>query len=172
MKMTSRHLSAFIAPLLLGFVLPYFLIRSGQGNKASLVLNPQAELSIAGALLSLIGLAGFILVVQFFIRLGDGTIMPWDPTRRLITAGIYGHTRNPMILSLIVLQLGEALLFGSLGVLLLALVNFIVNNLYFFLSEEPGLEKRFGQEYLVYRRNVPRWLPRLKPWIPGKTKLD
>ena len=33
-------------------------------------------------------------------------------------------------------------------------------------SEEPGLEKRFGAEYVEYKRNVPRWIPRLKPWRP------
>jgi protein-S-isoprenylcysteine O-methyltransferase Ste14 len=33
-------------------------------------------------------------------------------------------------------------------------------------KEEPGLEKRFGSEYIDYKKNVPRWIPRLKPFIP------
>jgi protein-S-isoprenylcysteine O-methyltransferase Ste14 len=32
------------------------------------------------------------------------------------------------------------------------------------LSEEPGLFKRFSQAYAIYKRHVPRWIPRLKPW--------
>jgi protein-S-isoprenylcysteine O-methyltransferase Ste14 len=28
--------------------------------------------------------------------------------------------------------------------------------------EEPGLENRFGAEYLDYSRNVPRWIPRIQ----------
>ena len=32
------------------------------------------------------------------------------------------------------------------------------------LSEEPGLSKRFGEAYAIYKRHVPRWIPRLKPW--------
>jgi hypothetical protein len=32
------------------------------------------------------------------------------------------------------------------------------------LEDEPGLVKRFGDEYLRYRNNVPRWMPRLSPW--------
>jgi protein-S-isoprenylcysteine O-methyltransferase Ste14 len=32
------------------------------------------------------------------------------------------------------------------------------------LSEEPGLEKRFGDDYRRYKANVPRWIPRLRPW--------
>jgi protein-S-isoprenylcysteine O-methyltransferase Ste14 len=28
------------------------------------------------------------------------------------------------------------------------------------LVEEPGLERRFGESYLAYKRAVRRWLPR------------
>jgi protein-S-isoprenylcysteine O-methyltransferase Ste14 len=50
---------------------------------------------------------------------------------------------------------------------LIAFLFFAINHVYFILSEEPGLEKRFGQEYLEYKKNVPRWIPRLKPWNQG-----
>jgi protein-S-isoprenylcysteine O-methyltransferase Ste14 len=39
--------------------------------------------------------------------------------------------------------------------------------LYFPLVEEKALEKRFGAAYREYRQNVPRWLPRLRPWRDG-----
>jgi protein-S-isoprenylcysteine O-methyltransferase Ste14 len=29
------------------------------------------------------------------------------------------------------------------------------------------LEKRFGDSYLEYKRNVPRWIPRMTPWYPN-----
>ncbi len=32
------------------------------------------------------------------------------------------------------------------------------------LIEEPGLARRFGDDYRLYKNNVPRWLPRLTPW--------
>jgi protein-S-isoprenylcysteine O-methyltransferase Ste14 len=37
------------------------------------------------------------------------------------------------------------------------------------LLEEPGLVKRFGEDYLSYKRNVPRWIPRWTPWGAGAT---
>ena len=43
-------------------------------------------------------------------------------------------------------------------------VFFTANAIYFPLSEEPGLARRFGEDYTRYKANVPRWLPRLKPW--------
>jgi protein-S-isoprenylcysteine O-methyltransferase Ste14 len=47
-----------------------------------------------------------------------------------------------------------------------AILVFIINTVYFIFSEEPGLQKRFGEEYVEYKKNVPRWIPRLKPWKP------
>jgi protein-S-isoprenylcysteine O-methyltransferase Ste14 len=40
----------------------------------------------------------------------------------------------------------------------------VVNAIYIPLAEEPGLAKRFGEDYLRYKQNVPRWIPRWKPW--------
>lgn len=37
----------------------------------------------------------------------------------------------------------------------------ILNTIYFALSEEPELEQRFGDAYRDYKREVPRWIPRL-----------
>jgi hypothetical protein len=36
--------------------------------------------------------------------------------------------------------------------------------IYIPLAEKPGLVKRFGEDYEQYRRNVPRWIPRLTAW--------
>jgi len=32
--------------------------------------------------------------------------------------------------------------------------------------EEPTLSRQFGAEYETYRRNVPGWWPRPRPWRP------
>jgi protein-S-isoprenylcysteine O-methyltransferase Ste14 len=104
------------------------------------------------------------------IMIGNGTIMPWDPTRKLVTGSLYSYVRNPMILSLIIILVGEAILFASYGIALLAVLNLVINTVYFIFSEEPGLKKRFGEEYAEYKRNVPRWIPRLKPWRPTGKK--
>jgi hypothetical protein len=40
----------------------------------------------------------------------------------------------------------------------------ILNLIYIPLVKERGLAKRFGDDYLLYKRNVPRWIRRLTPW--------
>ncbi|OGO38290.1 MAG: hypothetical protein A2W35_18695 [Chloroflexi bacterium RBG_16_57_11] len=72
--------------------------------------------------------------------------------------------RNPMISGVLFTLVGEAILFGSCAIGIWGLLFFVINTIYFKASEEPRLVRRFGQEYLIYRANVPMWLPRLKPW--------
>jgi protein-S-isoprenylcysteine O-methyltransferase Ste14 len=36
--------------------------------------------------------------------------------------------------------------------------------LYFIFVEERSMMQRFGSDYLRYKKHVPRWLPRLRPF--------
>jgi protein-S-isoprenylcysteine O-methyltransferase Ste14 len=117
---------------------------------------------IAGTLIFLVGLALFAWCVDLFGHVGRGTLAPWDPTRRLVAAGPCEYVRNPMILGVVTTLVGEGLFRGSLPLLAWAALFFLINHLYSILSEEPGLERRFGAEYAAYRAHVPRWLPRLR----------
>ncbi|MDH3852581.1 MAG: isoprenylcysteine carboxylmethyltransferase family protein, partial [Deltaproteobacteria bacterium] len=97
-------------------------------------------------------------------KFGKGTPAPWDPPKRLVIRGPYRHVRNPMITGALLVLLAEATLFQSLPIAIWMTVFFIGNAIYFPFIEEKGLEKRFGDEYRNYKANVPRWLPRIRPW--------
>jgi protein-S-isoprenylcysteine O-methyltransferase Ste14 len=154
-----RHLISFILPVTVLVVVPYLIERD--------LHLTWFWTTIPGTVLICFGLLIIILTIRMFIRIGNGTLAPWDPTRKLITGSLYGYVRNPMILGVFITLLGEATLFASLNIGLWALAFFVINTVYFILSEEPGLEKRFGKEYIEYKTNVPRWIPRMKPWSPG-----
>ena len=94
--------------------------------------------------------------------------MPWYPAENLIISGSYSRTRNPMIGGVLLVLAGEALIFGSGAILVYLFVFFIANDIYFNLVEEPNLEKKFGGKYKEYKTNVPKWIPRRKPWQPEK----
>ena len=121
---------------------------------------------LAGAALLIVGLWLFHRAVALFASVGRGTLAPWDPTRRLVAMGPYRHVRNPMITGVLSVLLGEALVLGSVSILVAAAIFFAVNATYIPLVEERGLIERFGHDYLEYKRNVPRWIPRLRPWDP------
>ena len=107
-----------------------------------------------------------VLVSAFvrFVRDGLGTPAPVAPTERLVVSGAYRYVRNPMYVAVIGAIVGQALLLGQrvlLGyaALVAALVVSFVR-----LYEEPVLRRQFGEEYEAYRRAVPGWVPRLRPW--------
>jgi protein-S-isoprenylcysteine O-methyltransferase Ste14 len=117
-----------------------------------------------GLILGGAGLCGGIWTSRLFVTIGRGTPAPWDPPQELVVRGPYRHVRNPMITSVLFILAGEALILRSWGVAIWLLVFFAGNAVYFPLSEEKDLERRFGDDYRRYKANVPRWLPRLRPW--------
>lgn len=121
-------------------------------------------LALAGLVLIALGLALVAWTVALFARIGRGTLAPWDPTSRLVVAGPYKHVRNPMISGVLAVLLGEAAVFASVPLLLWFATVFLANAVYFPFVEEPGLRRRFGDEYEAYRASVPRWIPRRRPW--------
>src|SRR5687767_6386959 len=163
MLMTLRHvLSVLLLPFVVAVVVPQW-IRSSM-RSADSRWPADTALAFAGyALGVLIILAGVALAgwcIVLFARVGKGTLAPWDPTSRLVAVGPYRHTRNPMITGVATTLAGQALLIGSRLIAVWFLTFVAINHTYFLLSEEPGLEERFGDSYREYKRAVPRWIPR------------
>jgi protein-S-isoprenylcysteine O-methyltransferase Ste14 len=121
---------------------------------------------LAGVVLIGAGLLLMYRTISLFVRLGEGTLAPWDPTQRLVIEGPYRHVRNPMISGVLAVLLGEAALIGSPPLVWWFLGFLAVNAAWFPLVEEPGLRRRFGRDYEEYARAVPRWIPRRTPWRP------
>jgi protein-S-isoprenylcysteine O-methyltransferase Ste14 len=113
--------------------------------------------------------AGLILPVHAFVQFvkAGGTPMPIAPTQRLVVSGFNRYVRNPMYLGLLVVILGEALLFGSWALLVYAAVLWVITATFVRWYEEPTLLREYDGEYEAYRRNVHAWLPRWHPWTPG-----
>ena len=112
-------------------------------------------------------LAGAAVLVECFFRFawrGLGTPAPIAPTRRLVVTGLYRHVRNPMYVAVFALIAGQALLFGSLPLLVYAAAVWVAFHLFVLLYEEPTLRRQFPADYEAFVGAVPRWTPRLRPW--------
>ena len=121
---------------------------------------------LLGCGLMALGLLLLARTISLFATVGQGTLAPWDPTQHLVVQGVYRHVRNPMISGVLFILLGEATLVGSMPLLQWFLFFFALNVVYIPFAEEPGLVRRFGENYQRYKKNVPRWIPRLRPWSP------
>ncbi|HYC61215.1 MAG TPA: isoprenylcysteine carboxylmethyltransferase family protein [Thermoanaerobaculia bacterium] len=127
------------------------------------VLSPDRTWAIA---IMLLGAPFALRCIWDFAWSGEGTPAPFDPPRRLVVSGLYRWVRNPMYLSFGVVFVGEALLFPSVTreMLIVAPLAWLFFTAFVMLYEEPKLRELFGDEYEEYRRNVRRWLPRVRPY--------
>jgi protein-S-isoprenylcysteine O-methyltransferase Ste14 len=165
----ADQIKSFVLPFTVLIIIPAAILwlsgsfRIGWGYG----LPWDAVIVLAGAVLMGNGLYYLSISIWLFINIGKGTLAPWSPTTKLVIIGPYRFVRNPMISGVLMTLLGESVAFGSVGIFIWFILFLLVNHIYFVYSEEPGLASRFGQEYLTYKKNVPRWIPRFTPWIPG-----
>jgi protein-S-isoprenylcysteine O-methyltransferase Ste14 len=163
MKNLGKQLFSLILPITVLIIIP-LLIERNVTIASTIALT-------AGIAIMCAGLYIMIRTITAFIKIGKGTLAPWSPTKKLVITGMYRYTRNPMILGVLTVLLGEALTILSWKIFITAIVFFIVNTLWFMVYEEPDLEKKFGDEYKEYKKNVSRWLPRRSPFEPSQNKL-
>jgi protein-S-isoprenylcysteine O-methyltransferase Ste14 len=111
-----------------------------------------------GAGLFLIGLFVLLHCITRFAVVGRGTLSPIDPTKKLVTSGIYKYSRNPMYLGVLIILAGETFFFRSYHLGIYLLIIAFIFNFFILLVEEPRLRRDFGDDYLQYCRRVRRWL--------------
>jgi len=103
------------------------------------------------------GIGMAIAASRAFARAGT-PVIPFERSTALVTDGLYSVTRNPMYLSMVLILLGVAVLFGTVSALLPIPVFAWVIQHNFIRGEERFLEEIFGEQYLGYKRRVRRWL--------------
>ena len=126
---------------------------------------------VIGVLLICVGLVPPVSAFVEFVKAG-GTPMPVAPPQRLVVSGFNRYIRNPMYFGLLLVIIGEALLFGSLGLLVYAVLVWAAPAAFVRWYEEPALIRQFGAEYHAYRQAVPAWWPRLRPYTPSRNGIQ
>ncbi len=93
---------------------------------------------------------------RYLARMGrEGNISRLQ-TNKLVTTGLYGCMRHPMHLGLMFFPLAFALLLGSpFFIVILAPLEMFFMFIMIKLVEEPEAEKKFGEAYRQYKKNVP-----------------
>ena len=168
---TLRYVKGFILEPFLGiFVVPLlFLIFTGYSFVWELSSPFTPIFTSIGFVLLLTGIILVAATTHHFAKFGEGSAAPWDPPTKLVSQGFYRYTRNPMVLGVLFTVLAESILFTSLPLLALFLALWIGNHILFVKGEEPELTRKFGEQYTLYKKNVPRWIPRRTPW-KGETE--
>jgi len=162
---TERSRLALVARSLLGgswFALWFFVaLPAGllqlSGESSIPPTGPSRPIGFALIAASL-GVVGAL--VARFVAQGDGTPVPLDPPKTIVSRGLYARVRNPMYASYVAIALGEAILYRSWVLLAYAAAFALLLHGYVVRFEEPRLRARFGAAYERYCEASGRWWPR------------
>lgn len=116
--------------------------------------------SLVGVGVFAIGFSAYLFCSVWLIAFGKGPHVEFDPPKVFVATGPYRWVRNPVVLTLLVTVLGEAIFLGSWGVFILVLLGLPFAHYQVTRIEEPRLRERFGESYIDYCHRVSRWIPR------------
>jgi protein-S-isoprenylcysteine O-methyltransferase Ste14 len=90
----------------------------------------------------------------------------------VIVTGPFAHVRNPLYIGNIATYIGVGIMANALvpWLVLAATVWFAFQYYQIVLLEEEFLEKEFGEEYLAFKKNVPRFIPRWETYVSEARK--
>ena len=131
-----------------------FLITQALGQETAFLIH-----HILFAISKVVMGIGILLVIYGWKQIYQGK-------GKLVTTGLYSYIRNPQYLGFLLVTLGMNIQW--LTIIMLALWPVLIV-LYYRLSktEEKDAEKKYGEEFLKYKRAVPSFIPRLKRYNSG-----
>jgi protein-S-isoprenylcysteine O-methyltransferase Ste14 len=95
------------------------------------------------------------------LKKGEGSPLPVVPARKLVAVGPYRFCRNPMALGAIVYYVALSIWLGSIVALVITGIVSCLFLIYIRMVEEKELERRFGEEYRIYKEKTPFLIPKL-----------
>jgi protein-S-isoprenylcysteine O-methyltransferase Ste14 len=110
---------------------------------------------------------GALLIVAAIVLIGSALSQfkraetspkPHKPTKAIVTSGPFRFTRNPIYVAFTLAQLGIALMTASGWILALLVPALLFIRVGVIAREERYLERKFGEEYVRYKRAVRRWM--------------
>jgi len=104
----------------------------------------------AGIVLAIVSVGGF--------RRSKTSIIPIRGAAALVAAGPYRYTRNPMYVSLTLVTIACGLFLKTWWPIILLVPTLALVHQFVILPEERYLQRRFGDDYVAYKRSVRRWL--------------
>ena len=146
-----------VVPGSVTILLPYFLLTL----KFKLFVLDIGIFHLLGLIPIFLGVVITFYCFWDFIFAGKGTPAPMDPPKKLVVKGLYRVVRNPMYSGIVLILIGEILLFQSLILCIYTLLVLSVFHLFVVFYEEPILENRFRDSYINYFNSVPRWIPNI-----------
>lgn len=144
-----------LQPGLVAGLIPYLIVNYSGKNTSE---SASPLLYYTGALIFAFGSLVVLFCIGQFAIQGAGTLSPADPTKKLVTSGLYRFSRNPMYIGVLMMLVGENISMGNVYLWVYSGLLFLAFYLFARYREEPRLSRDFGIDYDDYRQRVRRWL--------------
>lgn len=144
-----------VFPVIL-FILPKLLL--DRWLQLPAVPNTSSSVILSGCLIAL-GLIFTLWSIKAQREIGLGTPMPLQPTLKLVVQKPYSYCRNPLFFGVVNLFIGISIWLGSISSLMMVGIFSAIILIYTRFVEEKELEKRYGEEYLAYKKSTPFFIP-------------
>lgn len=118
--------------------------------------NPIWAVFLGGALCLTSVLIAACAAYQFYKA--KTHIEPWQPATALLQSGVFQYSRNPIYLAFVLFTLGLGIFIGQILICLSTIPAVVTLHYLVIIREERYLAKRFGGDYLSYKRKVRRWI--------------
>jgi len=144
-----RPISIQLSCLLLGVYL----------NSVWRVTIPVSE-STRRVFVSLLLMMGVVTIVLSFREFAKAktTLSPNSAAKALIRTGPFRYSRNPLYVAVAFLIASIGFWADNLWILAMLVPLILVMSVAVIAREEHYLERKFGEEYLDFKRSVRRWL--------------
>lgn len=106
-----------------------------------------SDIFIFGSILFLIGMVLTVISILNYIL---------TPLNEMVKKGLYKFSRNPIYAAYNILGFGIALLTGSWFIFILHIIEIVFNH-FWVLDEEKYCISKYGKEYELYIKEVPRY---------------
>lgn len=108
---------------------------------------------------------GYILVIfGAFGRVYSSVFIGGRKNDEVVRSGVFSVVRNPLYVFSFIAMVGIGLQSGMLFITAILVAAFMLYYPVVVGKEELFLENKFGQPYIKYQQEVPRWIPNFKLW--------
>ena len=120
-----------------------------------------------GAVIVIAGVGVSVAAKRQFQRIGTN-VCTFEEPGKLVISGLFGISRNPMYLGLVVAGFGAALVSATLAALVLSAAFTLIVRYWYIAYEENAMLRRFDEPYRAYCRRVSRWFGRRRGEIESR----
>jgi protein-S-isoprenylcysteine O-methyltransferase Ste14 len=140
------------------WALAYVLIAAAISYLAGWPGMPALRIVPLAVVLIVLGIVSSFSAARLFRRERTELNPTSETNAKLVTAGPFRFTRNPMYLGLVLFTLGIAFWVGAWPMLLAPAATFATANWMHIPFEEAKMRRQFGDAFDVYCGKVRRWI--------------